>query len=85
MKVVKVEEIERCLRFFKEINKTPLEDIIWTKDGVELCPSADDIIEYNFTGLSNRDFPAVMGWLPDDIGIRSATLILKRGDDETKC
>lgn len=75
-KVIKVEDVERVLRFFKEINTTPLEDIVWTRGGVELEVTQEQLDEYNFTGLSNRDFPSVMGWLPEDVGIQVATLVL---------
>jgi hypothetical protein len=75
MMIVDINEIERCLRYFKAINNAALEDIVWMRGDERLTPEPGAIEEYAFVGLSNRDFPAVAGWLPDDIGIRVTTMI----------
>lgn len=76
--VVDINEIERCLRYFKAINAEDLEDIIWMRGNEKLTPDPDVLDEYRFIGLSNRDFPGVAGWFPDDIGIRVATMRLTK-------
>lgn len=74
--IVDVNEIERCLRFFKSINEADLDKIVWVRGDEQLLPDPEQLEEYKFIGLSNRDFPAVMGWLPDDVGIRISTIVL---------
>jgi hypothetical protein len=74
--IVDVNEIERCLRYFKAINDAPLEEIVWMRGDEQLHADPAELQEHAFTGLSNRDFPAVAGWLPDGIGIRVATMVL---------
>lgn len=76
--IVDINELERCLRYFKAINDAPLEDIVWMRGDEMLTPSEDDLDNYAFIGLSNRDFPAVAGWLPEDIGVRVTSLVLTK-------
>ncbi len=68
--VVDIKEIERCLRYFKAINAAPLGEIVWMRGDERLTPPAEQLDEFRFIGLSNRDFPSVVGWMPDDVGIR---------------
>ena len=65
--VVDIKQIEQCLRYFKAINELPLQDIIWMRGTELLTPNKKEVEEYKFIGLSNRDFPSVAGWMPDDI------------------
>ena len=76
--VIDIDEIERCLRFFKLINEADLEHIKWTRSGAPIQTDAELLKEYRFMGLSNRDFPAVMGWFPDDVGIRTSVLVVNK-------
>lgn len=76
--VVDINEIERCLRYFKEINAENLEDIVWMRGDDRLTPAPEVLEEYRFIGLSNRDSPSVAGWLPDDIGVRVSTITLTK-------
>jgi len=76
--VVDINEIERCLRYFKAINAEVLEDIVWMRGNEKLTPDHEVLEEYRFIGLSNRDFPSVAGWLPDDIGIRVTAMTLTK-------
>jgi hypothetical protein len=68
--IVDIDEVEKCFRYFKEINSSNIEDIVWTKGNEVLNVSTTDLENFSFIGLSNRDFPAVMGWLPEDADIR---------------
>lgn len=68
--IVDITEIERCLKYFKQVNDCPFEDIIWVKDGVPLLVDPETSEDFKFIGLSNRDFPSICGWMPDDVGIR---------------
>ena len=76
--VVDINEIERCLRYFKAINAENLEDIVWMRGEEKLTPDPEVLEEYRFTGLSNRDFPSVSGWLPDGIGIMVTAMTLTK-------
>jgi hypothetical protein len=76
--IVDIVEIERVLRYFKAINQENLEDIVWMRGSESLIPSAGQLEEFNFLGLSNRDFPSVIGWMPDDIGIRITAMTLTK-------
>lgn len=76
--VVDINEIERCLRYFKAINDTNLDDIVWVRGDEVLQPTTEQLEEYKFIGLSNRDFPSVAGWMPEDIGIRVATMVITK-------
>ena len=80
MIVVDVRAIERVLMFFKSINNTDLEDITWVMDDEVLSPSKEDIENFKFMGLSNRDFPSIMGWFNEDVGIKIATMRLSKYD-----
>ena len=72
--IVNVDEIERCLRYFKEINNADLDEIVWMRHGDQIVPDPALIKEFRFIGLSNRDFPSVAGWMPDDVGIRVSVM-----------
>jgi len=76
--IVDIKEIERVLRYFKTINNAELGDIVWMRGDERLTPTPEQIEDYNFMGLSNRDFPAVIGWMPDDIGPRVTTMTFTR-------
>lgn len=79
--IVDINEIERVLRYFKEINDTPLSEIKWTNGDNLLYTSNDAIVEFQYMGLSNKDFPSVMGWMPDGIGIRVSTVTIGSYDE----
>lgn len=76
--IVDVNEIERCLRYFKAINNADLEDIVWMRGNEQLHADPAALEEFSFTGLSNRDFPAVVGWLPEGVGIRVVGLAITK-------
>ncbi len=81
--IVDINEIERCLRYFKSINDENFDDIVWMRGDERLLPGDELLKEYQYLGLSNRDFPSIAGWLPGDIGIRVSVLTLTdRGDKE---
>lgn len=74
--IVDINKIEECLRYFKSINETPIEDIIWVKGDETIYADKEALEEFQFIGLSNKDFPSVMDWLPDDVGIKISSLLL---------
>jgi hypothetical protein len=76
--VVDVNEVERCLRYFKAINETDIDNIVWKRGDKALPVDPVAIPEFRFIGLSNRDFPSVMGWMPDGIGIRVTTMTFSK-------
>jgi hypothetical protein len=80
MKKLKVDldELERCMRYFKGINSVDLCDIEWVKGDTSITPTQEDLDEFSFIGFSNRDFPSYMGWVPDDVGIKFTSILLKR-------
>lgn len=80
--VVDITEIERCLRYFKLINNTELDDIVWMRGDDVLVPTPEEQKEFLSIGLSNRDFPSVMGWMPDDIGIQITKIELRPSNDQ---
>lgn len=60
---VKIEEFREVMRYLREIESTPLENIKWMKNGKEVKVTKDQIDEWRFTGLNNRDFAKlVLGW-----------------------
>jgi hypothetical protein len=71
---VDVNELERCLRYLKEINNAALEDIVWMRGDTPLSVDPDALWSFSFVGLSNRDFPSYVGWMPDGVGIRIVTM-----------
>lgn len=75
---VDLEELERCMRYFKSINSIDMSDIQWFKGGEEILASEEDLDEFRFIGFSNRDFPSYMGWHPDDIGVRFTSILLTK-------
>ena len=77
--IVDILEIERVLRYFKTINKADLDDIVWMRGEERMTPSAEQLEGFKYIGLSNRDFPSVIGWMPDDIGIRVTTMTFRKG------
>jgi hypothetical protein len=81
-KTVDILELERCLRYFKQINNTPLEEIVWMRGEELLTPEPGALEEFAFIGLSNRDFPSIAGWLPPDIGIKVTTLTISKPPEE---
>lgn len=76
--IVDVNEIERCLRYFKAINDADLDDIVWMRGNEQLHADPTALEEFSFTGLSNRDFPAVAGWMPEGVGIRVVGLVITK-------
>ncbi len=74
--VVDINEIERCLRYFKAINDANLDDIVWMRGEDTLRPTPEQLQEFALIGLSNRDFPSVVGWIPEGVGVRVSTLVI---------
>ena len=72
--IVDVDELEKCLRYLKSINSSELSKIVWMKNGNELFVSQSELDEFLELGLSNRDLPSILGWMPDDIGIKISTM-----------
>lgn len=75
---VDIREIERCLRYFKTINNTDFHKLSWFDGDKPLTVTKEQADEFNYMGLSNRDFPSVIGWMPDDVGIRVTTMTMTR-------
>ena len=76
--IVDINEIERCLRYFNKINEATLTEIIWMRGKEPLTPEPFQLEEYQFMGLNNQSFPEVIGWMPDDIGIRVSTMVITK-------
>lgn len=62
---VDIRKIKECLEYLHEVNSEKLENIVWCRDGAALAVTPEELNEYKFIGLSNKDFPANMGWLDD--------------------
>lgn len=78
MMKVDLEELERCIRYFKSINSVDLSTIEWVKGGVTITPTQEDLDEFSFIGFSNKEFPSYMGWMPDDVGIKLTSILLMK-------
>lgn len=53
---VDYEEISKMAERRGEINRTPLEEIVWYRDGKEIPINPKWIEEWKFTGLNHVDF-----------------------------
>lgn len=54
--LVFVEDLRELYGKIQAINQTPLEDIVWMKNG-QLIEASNKLVEdFKFTGLSNVDF-----------------------------
>jgi hypothetical protein len=53
---VELEELEKVLEYISQINKTPLEQIVWMKNNEIVRPTPEQLKQWKFTGLNNRDF-----------------------------
>ena len=56
-------ELNKCQRFIREVNRKPLDKIVWTYGDKVVQASEKDIDEWRFTGLSNVWFADQQGWL----------------------
>lgn len=56
MIVVNIEVVERYLAVIEEINKIPLEEIEWQRDGEKLEVSKELIEYWKFVGMNNTYF-----------------------------
>lgn len=54
--VVSLEELSKALAYFKEIEQADLANIDWQRNGVSVSVLVEQIEEWGFIGLSNRDF-----------------------------
>jgi hypothetical protein len=78
---VDIKELEECMRFLQKINKSNIYDIVWRRGSEVLKPTKEQLDGFSFMGLSNKDFPSVMGWMPDGLGIRVSTITLSKRKD----
>jgi len=76
--IVDINALEEVLRYLKAINKEKLEDIVWMKGNEPLTVTKEQLEEFHFMGLSNRDLPSIIGWFPDDIGIKVTTMTFSK-------
>jgi hypothetical protein len=53
---VDIDELKRISAFIRDINLTPLEDIVWKKDGKVIEVDKEKIEEWKYAGLSNYYF-----------------------------
>lgn len=53
---VTVEEVDAIFWRRAQIQETPLKDIEWSRGGVVLTPTKEDLDDFRFTGLSNIYF-----------------------------
>ena len=63
---VELNELRSALRYINGINAAPLRAIHWTDDGRPVFVSDQEIDDWKFTGLNNKDF-AEMHLLPPHI------------------
>ena len=54
--IVREEDIERIQEERSAINRLKLEDIVFTRDGVPVEYTAEEIQEWRYSGLNNMDF-----------------------------
>lgn len=64
-KVVNVEDIEEWWSKIAEVNRTPLRDIVWMENGEKIEVSFKRLKEFEFTGLSNKEFALMRVWEDD--------------------
>ncbi len=62
---VQLEELEKVLDYLGKINKTPLEEITWIKNNEIVRPTQEQLKQWKYTGLNNRDF-AIHYLLPEN-------------------
>jgi hypothetical protein len=53
---IDVETIELALRVLGDLNRLDLRDVDFYRDGEPVPVTAEQLDEFKFTGLSNRDF-----------------------------
>lgn len=53
---VSVEKVEAAREYLRTVNKIPLEDIVWTRQGRDIEVADEMIKDWKFVGLSNADF-----------------------------
>lgn len=76
--IVDLEELIRVKRYLKQINNQPLENITWIVNNNYVKPSSETVKEFEYVGMNNTDFPASMGWYPEDVGVRWVNLELSK-------
>jgi hypothetical protein len=55
--VVNLEKLEEAMRYIKQMNEVPLEEIIWLRNGEVVHYSEKQIADWKWIGLSNAYFP----------------------------
>jgi hypothetical protein len=54
--VVDLDEFQRSVTLFEQIEKVKLGEIRWVRNGETVHAAPRDIVDWNYTGLNNRDF-----------------------------
>lgn len=54
--VVDLRKLEDAISYIEAVNRLPLAEITWTRDNVRVPVTTEQIDEWLFTGLNNRDF-----------------------------
>lgn len=68
---VDLEKLLEIKAYFKTIEDQDINEIEWYKDGEKLEVDSDQLEEFRFMGLNNRNFPEIVGWID---GIKVTTL-----------
>jgi hypothetical protein len=53
---VELRTLRRTMAYLSIIESVPLEEVIWLEDGQEVHPTDEQITDWKFTGLNNREF-----------------------------
>lgn len=53
--IVDITWLQTVHQRLREVNDTPLDDIVWVKDGKKVKFSEDDLIQFQYIGMNNTD------------------------------
>ena len=53
---VEMKVLRRVMAYLSMVESVPLEDVTWLENGEPIPVTKEEIAEWEFTGLNNRDF-----------------------------
>jgi hypothetical protein len=55
-----MKDLRRVMAYLATVESVPLEKVTWIEDGEPIPVTKEELAEWKFTGLNNRDFALIL-------------------------
>lgn len=57
---VEMKDLRRVMAYLAIVESVPLEEVTWVENGETIPVTKEELAEWKFTGLNNRDFALIL-------------------------